>query len=62
MLFLFLQKIKMDSVTNIMTFTPTWEEFKDFKKYMNYIEAQGAHEAGICKVSVHLNAFCGWIH
>lgn len=26
------------------------EEFKDFNKYISYIESQGAHDAGIAKV------------
>ncbi len=36
----------------IMTFRPTMEEFKDFGKYIAYIEAQGAHRAGLAKVHV----------
>lgn len=35
----------------IMTFRPTMEEFKDFNKYVAYIESQGAHRAGLAKVS-----------
>ncbi|XP_037954475.1 probable lysine-specific demethylase 4B isoform X3 [Teleopsis dalmanni] len=35
---------------HIMVFHPTWEEFKDFPKYINYIESQGAHKAGLAKV------------
>ncbi|XP_050400472.2 lysine-specific demethylase 4A isoform X1 [Patella vulgata] len=34
----------------IMVFRPTMEEFKDFPKYINYIESQGAHKAGLAKV------------
>ncbi|XP_078411804.1 lysine-specific demethylase 4B isoform X2 [Cetorhinus maximus] len=34
----------------IMTFRPTMEEFKDFGKYIVYIESQGAHRAGLAKV------------
>ncbi|XP_043078984.1 lysine-specific demethylase 4B isoform X2 [Puntigrus tetrazona] len=34
----------------IMTFRPTMEEFRDFGKYMAYIETQGAHRAGLAKV------------
>ncbi|XP_016411327.1 lysine-specific demethylase 4B-like [Sinocyclocheilus rhinocerous] len=34
----------------IMTFRPTMEEFKDFGKYIAYIETQGAHRAGLAKV------------
>uniref|UniRef100_A0A8C2ZGR1 Lysine-specific demethylase 4B n=1 Tax=Cyclopterus lumpus TaxID=8103 RepID=A0A8C2ZGR1_CYCLU len=34
----------------IMTFRPTMEEFKDFAKYIVYMETQGAHRAGLAKV------------
>ncbi|XP_072100744.1 lysine-specific demethylase 4B isoform X3 [Mobula birostris] len=34
----------------IMTFHPTMEEFKDFGKYIAYMESQGAHRAGLAKV------------
>ena len=37
-------------VPKIMVFRPTWEEFKDFNKYMKYIESVGAHKAGLAKV------------
>lgn len=42
------------NIPKIMTFTPTWDEFKDFNKFVDYIESQGAHKAGICKVSLPL--------
>jgi len=32
------------------TFYPTMEEFSDLQKYVNYLETQGAHLAGICKI------------
>lgn len=35
----------------IMTFYPTTEEFKDFSRYIAYMESQGAHKAGLAKVS-----------
>lgn len=35
----------------IMVFRPTWDEFKDFTKYVEYMESQGAHKAGLAKVS-----------
>lgn len=35
----------------IMTFRPTMEEFKDFAKYIVYMESQGAHRAGLAKVT-----------
>ncbi|XP_054581743.1 lysine-specific demethylase 4D-like [Eptesicus fuscus] len=34
----------------IMTFHPTMEEFKDFNKYIGYMESQGAHRAGLAKI------------
>lgn len=35
----------------IMTFYPTVEEFKNFSRYIAYMESQGAHKAGLAKVS-----------
>lgn len=40
----------MDQVPRIMVFRPTWEEFKDFPAYIEYIESKGAHKAGLVKV------------
>lgn len=34
----------------IQTFRPTWEEFKDFNKFIQYMESKGAHRAGLAKV------------
>lgn len=34
----------------IMTFYPTIEEFKNFNRYIAYMESQGAHKAGMAKV------------
>ncbi|XP_045781380.1 lysine-specific demethylase 4A-like [Maniola jurtina] len=34
----------------IQTFRPTWDEFKDFNKYIQYMESKGAHKAGLAKV------------
>ncbi|TNM97868.1 hypothetical protein fugu_014114 [Takifugu bimaculatus] len=34
----------------IMTFYPTMEEFKNFSRYIAYIESQGAHKAGLAKI------------
>jgi len=35
---------------SIMVFRPTWDQFKDFNKYMIYVESQGAHKAGLAKI------------
>ncbi|KAK6621796.1 hypothetical protein RUM44_001603 [Polyplax serrata] len=37
-------------VPKIMVFRPTYDEFKDFKQYIQYMESQGAHKAGLAKV------------
>lgn len=37
----------------IMTFRPTIEEFKDFARYIVYMESQGAHRAGLAKVTIN---------
>ncbi|XP_053971736.1 uncharacterized protein LOC128872756 [Hylaeus volcanicus] len=34
----------------IQVFRPTYEEFKDFTKYVEYMESKGAHKAGLAKV------------
>ena len=34
----------------VMVFRPTLEEFKDFVKYVEYMESQGAAEFGVAKV------------
>ncbi|XP_078041804.1 lysine-specific demethylase 4C [Augochlora pura] len=34
----------------IQVFRPTYEEFKDFTKYVEYMESRGAHKAGLAKV------------
>lgn len=41
----------------IMTFYPTAEEFKDFSRYVGYIESKGAHLAGLAKVSTNINVY-----
>lgn len=38
------------NVPRIQVFTPTYEEFKDFPKYVEYIESTGAHKAGLAKI------------
>ncbi|KAH8367154.1 hypothetical protein KR084_005008 [Drosophila pseudotakahashii] len=37
-------------VPRIMTFRPSYEEFKDFSGYIEYIESRGAHLAGLAKI------------
>ncbi|XP_072848242.2 lysine-specific demethylase 4C isoform X4 [Pogona vitticeps] len=34
----------------IMTFHPTMDEFREFNKYLAYMESKGAHRAGLAKV------------
>ncbi|CAG5057125.1 unnamed protein product [Parnassius apollo] len=34
----------------IQVFRPTWDEFKDFNNYIQYMESKGAHKAGLAKV------------
>ncbi|XP_032387160.1 lysine-specific demethylase 4A isoform X1 [Etheostoma spectabile] len=34
----------------IMTFYPTVEEFRNFSRYIAYVESQGAHKAGLAKI------------
>lgn len=41
-------------IPRIMVFRPTMEEFKDFNKYIAYMESQGAHKAGLAKVVLQL--------
>lgn len=36
----------------IMTFRPSMEEFREFNKYLAYMESQGAHRAGVAKVNI----------
>lgn len=43
------------SKPKIMVFRPTWDEFKDFKKFVEYMESQGAHKAGLAKVSFDID-------
>ncbi|KAF7379079.1 hypothetical protein HZH66_015313 [Vespula vulgaris] len=37
-------------IPRIQVFRPTYEEFKDFTKYIEYMESKGAHKAGLAKV------------
>lgn len=38
-----------DEIPKVMVFEPTLEEFKEFLKYIKFIESTGAHKAGIVK-------------
>jgi len=40
----------MMNVPKIMVFRPSMEEFSNFSKYIQYMESQGAHHAGVAKV------------
>uniref|UniRef100_A0AAQ4P003 Lysine-specific demethylase 4B n=1 Tax=Gasterosteus aculeatus aculeatus TaxID=481459 RepID=A0AAQ4P003_GASAC len=44
------REVHKNASCKIMTFRPTVEEFKDFAKYIVYMETQGAHRAGLAKV------------
>ncbi|XP_057653503.1 uncharacterized protein LOC130892248 isoform X1 [Diorhabda carinulata] len=37
-------------IPKIMVFRPTWDEFKDFSKYIQHMESKMAHKAGLAKV------------
>ncbi|XP_023300244.2 probable lysine-specific demethylase 4A [Lucilia cuprina] len=39
-----------NKIPRIMTFRPSYEEFKDFSSYIDYIESRGAHLAGLVKI------------
>jgi jumonji domain-containing protein 2 len=36
----------------IMVFRPKIDEMKDFSKYLEYMESQGAYKAGLAKVGI----------
>lgn len=42
-------------VPRIMTFRPSYEEFKNFASYIEYMESRGAHLAGLAKIQVSLS-------
>ena len=52
----FIEKRKNNKMTNpnpdcdILVFRPTLKEFRHFSTYIQYVESQGAHRAGICKI------------
>ncbi|XP_067630143.1 probable lysine-specific demethylase 4A [Eurosta solidaginis] len=41
---------KRNKIPRIMTFRPSYEEFKNFSSYVEYMERRGAHLAGLAKV------------
>ena len=41
------------TIPKIMVFRPKLEEMKDFSKYLEYMESQGAYKAGLAKVGDH---------
>lgn len=43
-------------IPRIMVFRPTWEEFKNFSKYIEYMESKGAHLAGVVKVMCQIHS------
>uniref|UniRef100_A0A8D2DYS4 [histone H3]-trimethyl-L-lysine(9) demethylase n=1 Tax=Sciurus vulgaris TaxID=55149 RepID=A0A8D2DYS4_SCIVU len=49
-----MEVVEADSPPNpsckIMTFRPSMEEFREFNKYLAYMESKGAHRAGLAKV------------
>ncbi|KAI1230602.1 Lysine-specific demethylase 4B, partial [Lamprotornis superbus] len=44
----------------IMTFRPSLDEFRDFGRFIAYMESQGAHRAGLAKVREGLARVGGW--
>lgn len=50
---------KSSQVPRIMVFRPTWEEFSNFSKYIEYMESKGAHLAGVVKVNYQFT-ICQW--
>lgn len=50
-------KTKTAEPPRIMVFRPTWEEFSNFSKYIEYMESRGAHLAGVAKVDISIHFF-----
>lgn len=43
--------MELDEPSNqIPVFRPTFDQFKDFKSYVSYIESRGAHKIGLAKI------------
>jgi len=45
----------MSKSPRIMVFRPNWDEFQNFSSYIEHMESQGAHKAGIAKVCILTN-------
>jgi len=43
----------MSAAPNVIVFQPSRDEFKDFNKYIQYMELKGADKAGLAKVSIY---------
>nr|KAF6485058.1 lysine demethylase 4C [Rousettus aegyptiacus] len=41
---------RLNPSCKIMTFRPSMDEFREFNKYLAYMESKGAHRAGLAKV------------
>ena len=44
-----------------MCFKPTMEQFKNFPKFIEFMESAGAHKCGVAKVSI-MAAICTQSH
>jgi len=44
-----------ENIPRILVFRPTWNEFKHFDSYIEVMESQGAHKAGVAKVCFYKN-------
>lgn len=57
--------MSQSQIPKIQVFRPTWEEFKHFDKYVEYMESKGANKAGLAKVSdflsLRVNAYCSLV-
>ena len=42
----------LQDTSQVAVFQPSWDEFKDFNNFVNFMESQGAHKIGLAKVSL----------
>ena len=49
----------MDGCSQVPTVYPSWEEFKNFHRYIEKIEHEGYDKGGIVKVSVKIKHLIG---